>query len=643
MAQVLTFGIINRYVQPLYKLMKRLGLKISLVVAALLITLATFAQSATTFTTNAPMQVAVGETFRIEFALNANPEDDSFTPPTLTGFDILAGPAVSRGSSVQIINGSMTKSVNYTYTYVVVASAAGTSTIGAASAVVDGKKISTKPLPIEIVEESAAASQQQQQSSNNSSSAAQRQSTTQNDRVAEDDILLRAVVSRTSLFKGEPLRMTIKLYSRVAIAGAENQKMPTFNGFWSQDISSGNREIQRETYNGKVYDTQTLYDYLLYPQQSGKLSIDPASMTVVAQVRVRSNNIDPFFGGGFEIINVRRPLTTQKITIDVKELPAGAPESFNGAVGNFKLDCSLSPTGSVVSNSSLSYTVKISGTGNLTLLQAPEVKLPSTFEQYSVKTTESISTNQYGASGYKQFEYPIIPRSEGEFSIRPTQFCFFNTQTMAYETLESPLYNLEVLPDSTSGGSSDSSATMRRSLAREDVKLLGEDIRFIKIGKSELSTQSTPVILSRVYYALVAAIFALFALAYFMLRRYIKESQNSTLVRGKRANKVAVQRFKAANAFMASGDEKSFYKEVLSAIWGYMSDKFNIPVANLTKESVRKELSKRGVSQELITGFSQITTICDEAQYSPMASAQMNEVYTTTVKLISKIETEIKR
>ncbi len=642
MAQVLTFGIINRYVQPLYKLMKRLGLKISLAVAALLITLATFAQSATTFTTNAPMQVAVGETFRIEFALNANPEDDSFTPPALTGFDILAGPAVSRGSSVQIINGSMTKSVNYTYTYVVVASAAGTSTIGAASAVVDGKKISTKPLPIEIVEESAAASQQQS-SSSNSSSAAQRQSTTQSDRVAEDDILLRTVASRTSLFKGEPLRVTIKLYSRVAIAGAENQKMPTFNGFWSQDISSNNREIQRETYNGKVYDTQTLYDYLLYPQQSGKLSIDPASMTVVAQVRVRSNNIDPFFGGGFEIINVRRPLTTQKITIDVKELPAGAPESFNGAVGNFKLDCSLNPTGSVVSNSSLAYTVKVSGTGNLTLLQAPEMKLPSTFEQYSVKTTESISTNQYGASGYKQFEYPIIPRSEGEFAIRPTQFTFFNTQTMAYETLESPLYNLEVLPDNTSGGSSDSSATMRRSLAREDVKLLGEDIRFIKIGKAELTSESTPFILSRVYYALVAAIFSLFALAYFMLRRYIKESQNSTLVRGKRANKVAVQRFKAANAFMASGDEKSFYKEVLSAIWGYMSDKFNIPVANLTKESVRKELSKRSVSQELITGFSEITTICDEAQYSPMASAQMNEVYTTTVKLISKIETEIKR
>ncbi len=618
--------------------MKRLGLKISLAVAALLVTLATFAQSATTFTTNAPMQVAVGETFRIEFALNATPENDTFTPPSFLGFDVLAGPAISQGSSIQIINGSMTKSVNVTYTFVVVASSAGTNTIEAASVIVDGKKITTKPLPIEVVAETT-----QQQQSAASGSRNQQQSNSQNDRIAEDDVLLRTEVSRTSLFKGEPLRATIKLYSRVAIAGAENEKMPSFNGFWSQDIRSKNRDVQRETYNGKVYDTQILYDYLLYPQQSGSLTIDAASLTVIAQVRVRSNNIDPFFGGGFEVINVRRPLTTQKITIDVKELPAGAPASFKGAVGNFTLDCSLSPEGSVTSNSSLAYTVKISGTGNLSLLQAPEVTLPSTFEQYSVKTTESINTNQYGASGYKQFEYPIIPRTEGEFSIRPTQFSFFNTQKMQYETLESPLYNLEILPDSTATGGGDGSATVRRSLAREDVKLLGEDIRFIKIGKANLTTESKPFILSQAYYAAICAIFAIFALISFLLNRHIKESKNSTLVRGKRANKVAVQRFKAANAFMTAHDEKSFYKEVLSAIWGYMSDKFNIPVANLTKESVRKELSRRGVSQELITGFSEITTICDEAQYSPMASAQMNEVYTTTVKLISKIETEIKR
>ncbi len=604
---------------------------------ALLIALATFAQSATTFTTNAPMQVAVGETFRVEFALNADADDGSFTPPTLNGFDILAGPATSRGSSVQIINGSMTKSINNTYTYVVIATNAGANTIGAASVMVDGKKYTTKPLPLEVVSEKTSSTQ-----SSASTAQGAAQSTTQGNQIAEDDILLRTVVSRRSLFKGEPLRATIKLYSRVAIAGAENEKMPSFNGFWSQDIKGNNREVQRETYNGKVYETQTLYDYLLYPQQSGKLTIDAASMTVVAQVRVPSRTFDPFFGGGYEIVNVRRPISTGQITIDVKELPVGAPASFNGAVGNFTMECSLSPE-SVTANSSLSYTVKISGTGNLSLIHAPGVNLPSSFEQYNVKTTESINTNQYGASGYKQYEYPIIPRSEGDFTVQPTKFSFFNTQTMKYETLESPTYNLTILPDSNSSSSGESGTTVRRSMSREDVKMLGQDIRFIKIDNGGFTTQSRPFILSKGYYAALAAIFALFGAIYVLMRRHIKESQNSILVRGKRANKVAIQRFKAANNFMKAQDEKSFYKEVLSAIWGYMSDKFNIPVANLTKESVRKELSKRGVSQELIAGFSEITTTCDEAQYSPMASGQMNEIYMRTVKLISNIETEIKR
>ncbi len=623
--------------------MKRFIIRISLAVAALLITLSSFAQSATTFTTNAPMTVAVGETFRIEFALNAQPDgDNSFVAPEFNGFDVIAGPAVSRGSSVQIINGSMTKSVNYTYTFVVVANAAGANTIGSASVEVDGKRYTTKALPIEVVEESASQSQSQSQSQGQQGATQSSSSSSQQgDRIAEDDILLRTVVSRTSLFKGEPLRATIKLYSRVAIAGAENEKMPSFNGFWSQDIRDNNRSVQRETYNGKVYETQVLSDYLLYPQQSGKLTIDPASMTVVAQVRVRSRNADPFFGGGYEIVNVRRQIATPQITIDVKNLPAGAPASFSGAVGNFTLESSMSSE-DVAANSSLAYTVRISGTGNLSLIQAPDVALPSTFEKYNVKTTESINTNQYGASGYKQFEYPIIPRSEGEFELKPTTFSFFNPQSMKYETLTSPTYNIAVASDGQGGGSSES-ATVRRALSKEDVKLLGEDIRFIKIDKGSFKRRSQPFILSNGYWAVVALIFILFAAAYILLRRYIKESQNSILTRGKRANKVAIQRFKAANAFMTSQNEKAFYKEVLSAIWGYMSDKFNIPVANLTKESVRRELTKRGVSQELVSSFSDVVTICDEAQYSPMASAQMNEVYMKALKMISNIETEIKR
>ncbi len=278
----------------------------------LLSALSAFAQSAVSFTTNAPMQVGVGETFRVEFALNAKPDsDDSFVAPSFTGFDVLAGPGISRGSSVQIVNGSMTKSTNYTFTYVLAANNVGNNTIGSAAVTVDKKRYTTKILPIEVLSGDAHSSTPSSGGQGSSNARAADQS----GNIAEDDILLRTEVSRTSLFKGEPLHATIKLYSRVPIAGAEGEKMPSFNGFWSQDIKGSNRDIQRETYNGKVYETQVLYDYLLYPQQSGKLTIDAASMTIVAQRRVKSRNSDPFFGGGYEIVNVRRPISTQQITI----------------------------------------------------------------------------------------------------------------------------------------------------------------------------------------------------------------------------------------------------------------------------------------------------------------------------------------
>ncbi len=616
--------------------MKKYSLKLAFLLIATLVCSLAFAKEPVTFQVDAPMQVAAGEAFRVGFVLNAKPENsDSFKAPSFTGFDVLAGPSIATSSSTQIINGKMTRSANYTFTYVVTAPEAGTFTIAPASIEVDSKRYSTKPLPIEVVSEQQAATQ-----SGGGGTASSSQSTsTQSQGIAKDDVFMRTVVSRKSLFKGEPLRVSVKLYSRINIVGAENEKKPSFNGFWSQDIKDSARQsAQRETYNGKVYETQTLYDYLLYPQQSGKLTIDAASLTVIAQIRIKSNNVDPFFGGGFEIINARRDIATQPIEIDVKPLPSGAPSSFSGAVGNFSMESELDPI-SVAANSSLSYVVRISGTGNLSLVQAPEITLPTSFEQYNVKTTESINTSANGASGYKQFEDPLIPRAEGDFTVQPARFTFFNPTTMQYQTLDSKRYDIAVAPD---GDGSSSSATVQRVQSKVDIEMLGEDIRFIKIDKSGLREQAQPLLFSRTYYVILAAIFVLFAALYLALRKYIRESQNATLTRGKRANKVAIQRFKLANSFISAQNEKGFYREVLSAIWGYMSDKFNIPVANLTKESVRDELAKRGVDSSLIQRFSDITTLCEEAQYSPMASAQMNEVYNKALKLISQIETEIK-
>ena len=612
--------------------------KISLTALFVLAIFSASAAEKVTFEANSPLTVAVGEAFRVEFALNAKPDGDTFKAPSFEGFDVLAGPAISQGSSVQIVNGSMTKSVSYTYTFVLLPQAAGNVTIGAAEVKVDGSSYRTRPLPIEIVNEGEGSRAQQQQGGSNRADDTQADAQS---RIGKDDILLRAVVSRSSVYKNEPLHVAFKLYTRVPYVNIVPESAPSFNGFWSQDLSDPNSaRVGRETYAGKVYETRVLYDYLLYPQQVGSLTIDPVDMTVVAQVVVQSRHADPFFGGGREVFNVPRKVQSQRATVQVKALPAGAPASFSGAVGNFTMDTQF-PSERIAANSGATVTVKISGTGNLTFVQAPKLPLPTSFEQYNVKTTESINTSASGISGYRQFEYPIIARAEGDYDIEPIEFTYFDPQRVQYVTLKSKPLTLEITPDARGGG--DAVVMQGRGMSKEEVKMLGQDIRFIKLGGAQLRSERVPFIFSAAYWILLLGVLALFTMIYVALRKQIRESQNVALVRGKRANKVAVQRFRAAKRYMEEQNRHAFYEEMLRALWGYMSDKFNIPVANLTKENVREELHKRGVSSEDSQRFTDIITRCDEAQYSPVESARMGDVYSEGVNLISRIESVIKR
>ena len=328
--------------------------KISLTALFVLAIFSASAAEKVTFEANSPLTVAVGEAFRVEFALNAKPDGDTFKAPSFEGFDVLAGPAISQGSSV---NGSMTKSVSYTYTFVLLPQAAGNVTIGAAEVKVDGSSYRTRPLPIEIVNEGEGSRAQQQQGGSNRADDTQADAQS---RIGKDDILLRAVVSRSSVYKNEPLHVAFKLYTRVPYVNIVPESAPSFNGFWSQDLSDPNSaRVGRETYAGKVYETRVLYDYLLYPQQVGSLTIDPVDMTVVAQVVVQSRHADPFFGGGREVFNVPRKVQSQRATVQVKALPAGAPASFSGAVGNFTMDTQF-PSERIAANSGATVTVKIS-------------------------------------------------------------------------------------------------------------------------------------------------------------------------------------------------------------------------------------------------------------------------------------------
>lgn len=585
-----------------------------------------------TFEINTPLMVTAGEMFRVEFVLtNAEPDSDSFKVPSFEGLEVLAGPTTATGHSFQSINGVSSSKSTYTITYVVMGQTAGNVTISPAEVTIKGKRYTTKATPIEIVAQSAKRDEQ----------AAAEQGTAVQNQIAQDDILLRLNLSRTNVYQGEPIRASLTLYTRASIAGFEDVKLPSFNGFWSQELPVDGYRATRQTVDGKVYDSQIIKEYLLYPQQTGTLSIEPADITAVAQVVMRTNRaFDPFFGGGSEVYNVPRKLTTGRVNVTVKELPAGAPASFTGAVGSFTMDTQL-PAQELKANSAASYTVKISGTGNLTFLQAPKLNLPSSFELYDVRSTESIRSTTAGTTGYRQFEYPFIARAEGEYDVPAIEFSYFNPEKNAYVTLSSAALTLNVSPDGSASAATPAQIVMGTS--KEGVRQLGSDIRFIKLGTPALRSVSAPLMLSGTYFIVLLLIVVAAIMAYFILRRKIRDSKNTVLVRNRRANKVAVQRFRAAERFMREQNRHAFFEEMLRALWGYMSDKLNIPVSNLTKENIREELQRRGCPAEDAQHFTEIISRCDEAQYSPAESVQMDDVYAEGVNIISRIESIIKR
>ncbi len=584
------------------------------------------------FEINTPLMVTAGEMFRVEFVLtNAEPDEGSFKVPSFEGLEVLAGPTTATGHSFHSINGVSSSKSTFTITYVVMGQTAGNITISEAEVAVKGKRYKTKATPIEVVAQSAKRDEQ----------AAAEQGTAVQNQIAQDDILLRLNLSRNNVYQGEPIRASLTLYTRASIAGFEDVKLPSFNGFWSQELPVDNYRATRQTVDGKVYDSQIIKEYLLYPQQTGTLSIESADITAVAQVVMRTNRaFDPFFGGGSEVYNVPRKLSTGRVNVTVKELPAGAPASFTGAVGAFTMDTQL-PATELKANSAASYTVKIAGTGNLTFLQAPKLSLPSSFELYDVRSTESIHSTTAGTTGYRQFEYPFIARAEGEYDIPAIEFSYFSPEKNAYVTLSSAALTLNVAPDGSAGAATPQQIITGTS--KEGVRQLGSDIRFIKLGEPALRAVAAPLMLSTTYFVIVLLILIAAIAAYFILRRAIRDSKNTVLVRNRRANKVAVQRFRAAERFMREQNRHAFFEEMLRALWGYMSDKLNIPVSNLTKENIREELQRRGCSAEDAHHFTDIISRCDEAQYSPAESVQMSDVYAEGVNIISRIESIIKR
>ena len=590
----------------------------------MLISLALSAQ--TSFTVDVPRVVGSDENFRLVFIAEGEPS--SFNPPQLKDFDVLAGPSTSTMTSTQIINGKRTDSYQVSYTYILQARSVGTFSIPSASAVIGGKTYHTNPVSVEVVKGDA------NNSGNSSGATSQKSSGT----ISSDDIFMKMSVSKGKVVKGESLLATLKLYTKVPIGGFENVKFPTFNGFWSQEVDTpSNIEFTRETVNGKIYNAAVLRKYMLIPQQTGNLVIDPSEMTCLVQVRASSGGSRSMFDDFFDSYQtIKRKLTAPSIHVNVSPLPSGAPASFAGGVGEFQLSARLTKD-TINANEAVSLEVSVSGSGNLNLVEAPKITFPADFEVYDTKINDNTSKSGRGTSGTKVFEYPLIPRGAGVFELGPVVFSYFDIGAKKYKTLTSEKLTLRV--GQAVEGSENSSASLPMGVNKQSVKSIGSDVRYIRSGLSGLVRGNSFFFGSVTFFALIVLIAASYILMDKFLSKRIERNRDIAGVKNRRANKVARARLKNAESLMKQNMYSAFFEELHRAILGYCSDKLNLSLADLSREKIASSLEEKSVSKEHSEELLALIEVCEYARYAPdQDKPEMGQNYQRAIKLISDLE-----
>ena len=588
-----------------------------------------------TFTANAPQAVEVGEQFRLQFVLNA--KGSSFSEPNITDFQVLSGPNTSSSSSIQWVNGKMSQSTTYTYTFILMADHEGKFTIPSATIKSGSKTYQSNPITIEVVAGSRPSASNGSQGGQQGGGSAP--ATTTNPDLSSDDLFVAITVDKKKLYQGQYLVATIKLYIRNKdVSGFEDVKFPPFTGFWSSDLEAPQQiELLRENVNGQIYNTGLLKKVLLMPQRSGELIIDPMEITVLSRTRVRSNNpFDDFFGGSYRTTPYK--LASKPVKINVDPLPAGKPADFSGGVGNFTLNASVDKT-EVKANEAVTLKLKVSGTGNLKFINNIKVDFPPDIDVYDPKTTQNIKTDASGMSGSVTFDYLFIPRYAGNYRIAPITFSYFDTKTKTYKTLTTQEFNINV---EKGNGETEANSGVVQALTKEDVKFIGKDIRYIKpvqqLDRKQAMMFGTPLFFG--CYAIPLLIFV--AIILFRLAQ-IKQNANQAAVKNRKAGKVSRKRLRQASKYMKQGQEAQFYDELLKGIWGYLSDKLSIPVANLSKDNVTDILAAHNVDSQLIGELMDLLNSCEFARYAPAAvSGGMDEIFRKADDTLSKLDQKVK-
>ena len=591
-----------------------------------------------TFTADAPSAVVMGETFRVSYTINTHGAR-GFRVGDIADFDILSGPNQSSSSSTSIINGVRTSTKTLTFTCILRPKREGTFTIPAATVTVDGKQMKSRELTVKVLPPDQKGTQQGRGAS-----------ASQPGQISNEDLFIVATVNKKKVYEQEAILLTYKIYTTVNLTNVSG-KMPDLKGFHTQEVEmpKGNREFELEHYNGRNYRTIVWSQYVLFPQQSGQLEIP--SITFEGTVAQRVQSYDPFeafFNGGSSYVNVQKSIRTPKLTIDVSPLPSGKPVSYCGGVGSFNISSTISTT-ELKENEAVTLKLVISGTGNMKLIKNPEVKFPADFEVYDPKVDNKFTLKTSGLSGNKVIEYLAIPRHGGNYTIPAVEFSYFDVKSGAYKTLSTPEYTLNVAK-----GSGSSSSAPVGYVSKEELRLLGQDIRYINLGEAKYHAKGDYLYGTMGYWLWYIIPFGVFILIVVVYRKQVVENANMANVKTKKAGKVATRRLKVAKQKMRENDKAVFYDEVLKALWGYLSDKLSMPVSELSKDNIAAKLADCQVPGELIEECAALVGECEFARYAPSLAGASSRgvygkgsaeeiIYNRTAELMNKLENAIKR
>ncbi|WP_290158498.1 BatD family protein [uncultured Duncaniella sp.] len=588
-----------------------------------LLVCATALQAQVNFTVKPPSRVYEGQRFPVTFRLT-NADGSDLKVSQINGCSLLYGPSVSQSQSYQVVNGKASSTSATEYTYYYKADKAGTFTIPAASIVADGKHLSTKAVTFtvhSIQDANTPASQRPVDFDDVDTQAAGR-------RVNSDDVFVRIILSKSSAYEQEAIGCTIKLYTKYSISSFLPTRQPAFDGFLIQEVDVQPSLNQMETYNGQNYMTAVLKKCIIFPQKSGKLTINSGNYDISV---VQYDNVN------MGMFQVRQPkeakikVNSNSASINILPLPQPQPNGFTGAVGTFNIDSRLIGN-SFRTNDPATLIYTISGTGNIKYVKEPVIDFPTEFELYTPKNDIDAEVQGNDVTGRMTVEYTFVPQSVGDFTIGSNKFVYFNPQTKQYVTLNTPSYPIKVAKGVSAPVTTD----------QKDVENKNSDIRHIYLGDKNPMKQHHLVVFESWYWILYIGLLIVAGAVLAINRRNARLNADVTGRRTAKASKVARRRLKAAEGFMKSGDSDKFYEEMLRAIWGYLSDKLSMPVSQLSRDNISATLASKGYSEENANAIVAVLDDCEMARYTPDSSSHMDSVYERGVNAINKLESNKK-